>query len=86
MGIYLGNLSVNEMQNRTGVIFHDDLVSFLNDNHQDSAKNVAKGKWHCFDIPFVLVAGDIETAQFIYDHLKNMASDFKEQLQISISA
>lgn len=85
MAIYLGNLSVTEMQARTGVTFPAELLTYLNENRWEKASNVPKGKWHCFDIPFMLIAGDMDTAQMIYDHLKPLTKSFKQPMQIGIS-
>ena len=85
MSIRLGNMSIKDMENRVGVSFPKELVSFMNDRHQPEADTVQKGKWHCFDIPFSLVCGDMETAQKVYDHLKPIAGQFEKQLDISIT-
>jgi hypothetical protein len=52
---------------------------------QQKAENVGVGNWHCFDIPFNLLCGDMETATEIHNHLKAFSSDFKELLQISLT-
>ena len=85
MSIYLGNLTIEQMEARTGVNFDDELKNLLIETHQDSASNIAEGEWHCFDIPFVLVCGGMPLAQRIYDHLKADSKNFKEVLQISLS-
>ena len=85
MSIYLGNLSVDEIEKRSGVEFPAGLKTYMEPRRQQSASDVKRGKWHCFDIPFVLVCGDLETATEIHGHLKAFSSDFKEQLQISLS-
>jgi len=85
MSIYLGNLSIDEIEKRSGVEFPQDLKEYMEPRKQESASNIAKGKWHCFDIPFVLVCGDKETATEIYGHLNAFSSDFKEPLQILLS-
>ena len=85
MSIYLGNLSIEEMERRSGVLFPDELKSYMATRKQESASNIKQGKWHCFDIPFVLVCGGMETATEIHGHLKAFSSDFKEPLQISLS-
>ncbi len=84
MGIYLGNLSVDEIERRTEVAFPQKLKDFMGSCRQNSASNIGKGEWHCFDIPFILVCGDIETATQIYNQLQGLSSSFKEPLQISI--
>lgn len=85
MNIMLGNLTVTEIEKRTGVIFPDELKQLMNDTHQSEASNIAEGKWHCFDIPFALVCGGRPLAQQIYDHLKSESSNFKEQMQIALA-
>ena len=81
----LGNLSVADMEARSGVTFSDGLKTLLNDTHQSNASNVADGKWHCFDLPFVLVCGGMPLAQKIYDELKSQSANFKEPLQIALA-
>ena len=85
MSLMLGNLSVDDMQKRTGVEFPAELIEYMADKHQSKAENVQAGKWHCFDIPFVLVCGDMETAQHIFEHLSPLANGFKEQMKIFIT-
>jgi hypothetical protein len=81
----LGDMSIDEMQKRSGVIFPEPLVEYMDRRRQQSANEVAAGKWHCFDIPFMLVCGDMETATVIHSHLAPMSSDFDVQLDISIT-
>jgi len=52
---------------------------------QHKAEGVRPGEWHCFDIPFNLVCGDMETAKEIHRHLAPFSSKFKEPLQISLA-
>lgn len=84
MSIYLGNVSVEEMEKRAGVMFPEDLISYLNDRRQHDAGHLAMDKWHCFDIPFVLACENIEMASKIYVYLKPLSKSFKEPLQISV--
>ncbi|CAB5224401.1 hypothetical protein UFOVP393_69 [uncultured Caudovirales phage] len=84
MSIYLGNLSVKEIEHRAGVQFPAELHEYMTDKHQDSASNVAPGKWHCFDIPFVLVCGDMQTATTIHGHMLKLSEEFKQPLQIAL--
>lgn len=84
MEIMLGNLKVSDIEKRLGIIFPDEIAGFMNDSHQASAGSVAAGKWHCFDIPFNLVCGDVETATKIFNALKDQASMCKEPLRISV--
>ena len=84
MGIYLGNLSIEEMEHRSGVNFPEILKEYMGSRRQESAEDVQQGKWHCFDIPFVLVCGDMETAVEIHSHLKEFSGGFKEPLEIAL--
>jgi hypothetical protein len=84
MGFMLGNLSVDEMQRRSGVEFPSELAEYMKDRHQAEAENIKPGKWHCFDAPFTLVCGDIETATEIHERLKPLSKHFKQQMQISV--
>ena len=84
MNIYLGNLTISEIENRSGIKFPENLILFMEKRHQDNANKINKEKWHCFDIPFILVCGDLYTANIIYNFLKPYTKDFKEPLQIAI--
>jgi len=85
MNIMLGNLTVEDMERRMSISFPDELKKFMNENHQQKAENVQPGKWHCFDLPFFLVCGDMDTAIKIHESLKPFAADIKESLQIGVS-
>ena len=85
MSIMLGNLTITEMENRTGVKFPDELKQLMKDTHQPRADNIGDGKWHCFDIPFAIVCGGMPLAQQIYDHLKAESGNIKELLQIMLA-
>ena len=80
----LGNLTIPEMEKRMGIKIPVDTVAFMNAAHQDKAEKIAKGKWHCFDIPFILLCGDADTAQKIYDGIKHLHKEIKQPLHICI--
>jgi len=84
MSILLGNLSIEDMEKRCGVKFPKELVAFMKPRRQNDASVITHGKWHCFDIPFSLVCGDMQTAKEIYKYLSPMAQEFNEPLQISL--
>lgn len=86
MGFMLGNLSVDEMQRKCGIEFPVELVDYMKNRHQPEAGNIQSGKWHCFDLPFTLVCGDMETAQEVFRHLSPLSSQFKQQMGISIAS
>ena len=85
MNIMLGNLTIPEIEKRSGVAFSDELKQLMAETHQPEASNIAEGKWHCFDMPFTLVCGGMPLAQKIYDHLKADSKNFKEQMQITMA-
>jgi len=81
----LGNLSVKQIEQRLGIEFPDDIRELMRQTHQANATNIEKGKWHCFDIPFNLVCGDMQIATKIFDSVKDRSDECKTQLQFSIS-
>jgi hypothetical protein len=40
--------------------------------------------WHCYDMPFSLIVGQMDFAKEIYEELKPLSSQFKQQMQIGI--
>lgn len=85
MNLMLGNLNVSQIEERLGVNFPQEIREFMAKTHEPNANNIPVGKWHCFDIPFNLVCGDIETATKIYNSLKD-SKVIKQRLQFSISS
>lgn len=84
MGIMLGNQSIDQIEKRIGISFPNEIRAFMETSHQDEASNIVKGKWHCFDLPFVIVCGDKETAEKIYNSVKERCSEIKEPLRFSV--
>lgn len=80
----LGNLSVKEIEERLGIEFPKETKDFMQSTRQENANNIGLGQWHCFDIPFMIVCGDMETALKIYEPLKPFSSQCKCPLQFSI--
>ena len=85
MSIMLGNLKCEEIEKRLGIEFPEDVKAFMRENNQSDAANIKYGKWHCFDIPFHIVCGDVETATKIYNSVKDRAREVKEPLHFSIT-
>lgn len=85
MNIFLGNLSVEQFEKRTGIILTDEHREYMKEHRQEAVNNtpLEVGAWHCFDLPFMLMTSDKATAEFYRD----MLSDYdwtkcKECLQI----
>ena len=85
MSIMLGNLSLQEMEQRTGIEFPQELKNLLENTREQNCDKV-KGRrvWHCYDLPFNLEVGDMEFAKEIYALLKPFNSEFKQQMQIGV--
>jgi hypothetical protein len=80
----LGNLSVSQIEERLGIEFPVQIRKFMIENNQSIAENIQKGKWHCFDIPFNIVCGDLETATKIYESVKDRSHECKDKLSFSL--
>ena len=81
----MGNLSIGEIETRAGVTFPESLKNYMIPRHQPLAEQVKESQWHCFDLPFTLLCGDIETATNIYKHLEPVSDLFKTQMNIAIA-
>jgi hypothetical protein len=84
MGIMLGNMSVSDIEKRIGIEFPEEIREFMEKTNQENASKIEKGKWHCFDIPFNIVCGDIEIATKIFNSVKGRSSECKVPLQFSL--
>ena len=85
MSIYLGDVSVEEIEQRTGITLSDEDREYLKAHRQHKINNtkIEQGCWHCFDIPFSFNTGDEETAEFYLDMFKKYDwSQCKEPLRI----
>ena len=80
MNIYLGNLSIEQIEREYDVTFSDEDKQWLKEHHQDKADNIHSDKWHFFDIPRVMVTGSNAFAKEIYDRLSKYS--FKGQFRI----
>ena len=82
--IMLGNLSLKQIEERTGISISSEDMKILGEMRQDRAENIAFGKWHCFDLPFMIVCGDKPTAVKVVEILS--AYDWakaKQAIQVS---
>lgn len=82
MNIYLGNLSIKQIEREYGVAFTDEDKQWLQAHHQDEASNIQSDKWHFFDIPRVMMTGSHECAKEIYDRFEKYS--FEGQFWIGI--
>lgn len=82
MNIYLGNLSIEQIEREYSVAFTDEDKQWLQEHHQDEASNIQSDKWHFFDIPRVMMTGSHECAKGIYDRFEKYS--FEGQFWIGI--
>ena len=70
-GIFLGNLTVDQLERRLGIKLSEEHRKELADNRQEKVNNtpIEPGKWHCFDAPFMMMTHDMETAAKFCDIL-----------------
>lgn len=85
MSIFLGNLTIEQIEERAGIVLSDDDRKYMKANRQEKVNDtpIDVGKWHGFDIPFAIMVGDKETAT-MYNNLlsKYDWSKCKEPLRI----
>lgn len=69
MGIMLGNQAVGDIERRLHITLTDEQREMLNDSRQEAVNDtpLGAGKWHCYDIPFMMVCDTIETATKMRD-------------------
>lgn len=67
--ILLGNLSPREIASRLGIELSQEDSDFLTRNQQEKVNDtpLEKGKWHCYDIPFIVMCDTVHTAEVIRD-------------------
>ena len=85
MSILLGNMSVEEIEKRLNIELTDEERLFLSNTRQQEAANIAEDKWHCFDMPFVIVCGSYDFAVKVHEILKSYSSKMKGTIQIAIN-
>lgn len=82
MAIMLGNLPVSEIERRLSIELKEEDRKVFNENRQETVNRtpLAEGKWHCFDIPFLLMCDREETARKMADILSRYS--LKGSIQI----
>lgn len=84
MSIMLGNQSLQQIETRCEIRIPEPLRTKLIENRQENVSyKIQKGKWHCFDLPFMLVLGGEELFNEVKDTLIPMSDKFKEKLSVS---
>lgn len=84
MAIYLGNLSVKQIEARLGITLTDQERDELEAIREQTTEKVhGRDVWHCYDIPFVIVCGSYEVCVKIRDIMSPYAGQMKGELQIA---
>lgn len=84
MSIMLGDLAVEQIERRLGITLSYDERELMSNTRQEIAENIQIGRWHCFDIPFMIVAGGMEFAAILNEILTPYAKQMKCQIQIGV--
>ena len=83
MGIMLGNQTPDQIARRLKIELTEEHKKQLLDAWQQKAEDIAKDKWHCFDIPFMMVCGNKATAERFRDLFMEYDLSKGEMFQIS---
>ena len=85
MNIFLGNLMPEQIERLLGIELSEKDKALLIETHQAKINDtpLEHGKWHCYDLPFMFMTHDMETAIKFRDlFLQYDQSTFKESFQI----
>lgn len=84
MPIYLGNMTVRQIEERLGITLDAEASEFLARTRQDIASNLAPDKWHCYDLPFIIACGSREMATKVMEILRPYSEQMKVPIQIGV--
>lgn len=83
MAIYLGNLSIKEMENRCGIVLTDNERDILENLREDTIANVrGNNKIHIYDIPLLIECGNVEARKTVIDILMQYSSQMTAKLGV----
>jgi len=86
MNIYLGNLSVEQIEQRLGIELTENNRKELRSSRQEKASGIESNKWHCFDIPFTIVCGGKHFAEKLTKMLTPYADKMNCPIEIGWEA
>ena len=69
MNVYMGNFTTAQMASEMGIELSAEDAKALDAIRQDDAQNIKPGRYHCFDVPRMLVCGDLPTCYLVHDIL-----------------
>ena len=82
--MYMGNLSVEQIEERLGIELTEAEREELRSTRQMKATDIAPDKWHGFDFPFMIACGSREMATKVCGILSPYSSQMKCRLQVGI--
>ena len=82
MAIYLGNLTVKELEDKHSFTLSEEHRVTLESMRQNEAENVKSDKFHIFDISRMIACGSKDTAIKVYEILKQYS--IKGYIEIGI--
>lgn len=84
MIIYLGNLTVKQIEERLEITLTDDERNELESCRENNCSKI-KGAdvWHCYDFPFEMVCGSPKVADKVYRILSPYSNKMHGQLRVS---
>lgn len=82
MNIYIGNFTAQRMASEMGIELTQEDKNALEEIRQDDAQSIQPGKYHCFDIPRMIMCGDIDTGYKVAAILKKYT--IKGRWQVSV--
>lgn len=85
MFIFLGNLTVEQLEKRLGIELTDEDRKFISDSRQKEVNNtpLGDGKIHIYDIPLMIMCDTVNTAIKVRDMMMAYHPDtFKETFQV----
>jgi len=82
----LGNLSVEQMEERLGVEFPEPFRSeFLKKYHLNANIKAGPDRWHCFDLPFTLVVGDQALLEEVIKNLGPLGGAMTGSMNVGVA-
>lgn len=82
--IFLGNQTPDQISSRLNIELSDEHKEMLKDTWQQNvSKDLEPGKWHCYDLPFLFMCSDKDTAKKWVDIFSSYDLSKAERFQIS---
>ena len=86
MGIYLGNLSAEQMAHRLGVKLSPKELERLEAMREQNCNKInGRPVWHCYDIPFVIACGTYDARVAIRDLLQPHVAEMRGSVEIILT-